>query len=267
MQTVLLNSGKAALAAAIAEGKKLKVAAYRVGQAANFEPSVAATNVAPTSMYQGTAATIDTSLINGDEVRYTITLLEPVGPFNIGNVMLYLAEDDGSLIPYLYGVLPIAVPKYKSNPPATIGNRLVFNMTAKYTNVSEAFELTVVTPVFASLPNYRDEYDLPQPQSASYQQSVLQNNTNTGSPAIAVRREIDNSWFVQTHFQRIDDPDFGAMKGGVAGDAYLPFYGNYFSGGVYITPLAGFDRNLDGGASWEVPGEADIPVDGGAYVS
>jgi len=266
MQTVLLDSGKSALARAIAEGNKLKVGYFRVGLAANFQPSVAATNVAPTSMYEGTAAVIDTSLSNGDEVRYTVTLLEPVGPFNVGNIMLFLQGDSGEKIPYLYGVLPIAVPKYKSNPPATIGNRLVFNMTAKYTNVSEAFELTVVTPVFASLPNYRDEHDLPQPALATYQQSILQNNTNTGAPALAVRREIDNSWFMQPNFQRLDDPDFGAMKGGVVGDNYLPFYGDYYSGGVYITPLAGFDRNLDGGASWAVPGEADIPVDGGAYV-
>lgn len=266
MQTVLLNSGKTALARAIAEGNKLKVVAYRVGQAANFEPQVNATNVQPVSMYQGEASTVDTSLINGDEVRYTITLLEPVGPFNVGNIMLFLQGDsDTALVPYLYGVLPIAVPKYKNNPPQTIGNRLVFNMTAKYTNVSEAFELKVITPVLASLPNYRDEFDLPAPQFASYQQLVLQNNTNTGSPALAARREIDNSWFLMPFFQRVDDPSFGAMKGGIIGDGYLPFYGDYFAGGTYITPSAGFNRTLDGGPSWAVPGETDTPVDGGMY--
>jgi len=46
----------------------------------------------------------------------------------------------------------------------------------------------------------------------------------------------------------------------------LPFYGDYYAGGSYITPLAGFDRSLEGGSSWDVPGEADIPVDGGLYV-
>lgn len=266
MQTVLLDSGKAALARAIAEGKKIKTVAYRVGQAVNFEPQPNATNVAPVSVYQGTAATIDTSLVNGDEVRYTITLLEAEGPFNVGNIMLFLQDDaTQALIPYLYGVMPVAVPKYRNNPPATVGNRLVFNMTAKYTNVSEAFSLSVVTPVYASLPNYTNEQGLPNPGQASYQQSILQNNTSTGSPALAMRRELDNSWFINPFFQRLDSPKFGAMDGGIVGDSYLPFYGEYYAGGFYVTPLAGFDRFLDGGSSWGVPGEADLPVDGGTY--
>jgi len=268
MQSILLNTGKAALARAVAEGRKLKVAAYRIGQAANFTPVVTDINVKPTSVYQGDAATVSTSLINQDEVRYTLTLIEPIGPFNVGNIMLFLADDVGgsnTLIPYLFGVLPTAVAKYKNNPPASIGNRLVFNMTAKYTNVSEAFELKIVTPLYASLPNYRDEYDLPAPGSASYQQMILQNNTRTGTPAVAVRREMDNAFFIAPFMQRLDDPGFGGLRGGVVGDRYLPFYGNYYAGGLYNMPTAAFTDNLDGGDGWGAPGEADLPVDGGSY--
>ena len=266
MQTVLLNTGKGALAAAIAEGKKLRVGAYRVGQAANFTPLVTALNVAPVSVYQGDTANIATSLINEDNVRYVVTVPEIAGPFNVGNIMLFLKNDDGVLIPYLYGVLPVAIPKYKNNPPATIGNKLVFTLTAKYTNVSEAFDLIITPPMYASLTNYRDEYELPNPQASSYQEAVLQNNTVTGSPAMVARRERDNSWFVNTFFQRLDDPSWGTLSGGVVGDNYLPFLGDYNAGGLYKTPPAGYTANLDGGEAWAVPTEADLPTDAGAYV-
>lgn len=267
MQTVLLNTGKAALAAAIAEGKKLKVAAYRIGQAANFEASVSATNVTPISVYQGDAINISTSLVNDDQIRYVVTVPESVGPFSVGNIMLFLVDENGTLIPYLHGIQPVPIPKYKNNPPAVIGNRLVFNLTAKYTNISEAFQLVIKTPVYASLPNYRDEYELPNPSYAVYQQAVLQNNTVNGNPGLAVRRNIDNSWYLNVFFQRIDDPDYGSLRGGVVGDSYLPFYGDYWAGGLYNTASSAFDRRLDGGASWAVPTVADDPVDAGGYAA
>lgn len=265
MQTVLLDSGKAALASAIANGTKLKIGAYRIGQAANFAASTSATNVSPVSVYQGTAANISTSLVENDQIRYVITVPESVGPFSVGNIMLFLQDEEGELIPYLHGIQPVPIPKYKSNPPTIIGNRLVFNLTAKYTNISEAFTLVVSSPVYASLPNYRDEYELPNPSYAVYQQAVLQNNTVNGSPGLVVRRSIDNSWYINTFFQRIDDPAYGILKGGIAGDSYLPFYGDYYSCGLYTNSSSDFNNTIDGGASWASPTTADDPIDSGLY--
>jgi hypothetical protein len=266
IQTVLLDTGKAALATSVAEGLPVQVVAYSVGQAANYVPDTSSLEVLPNAVFTGDASTISSSVINTDEIRYTITLLEPVGPFNVGNIMLFIQlGSDPTLIPYLYGVLPVAVPKYANNPPATIGNRLVFNLTAEYTNVSEAFNLEVVTPNYSSLPNYRDENDLPTPETAVYQQSVLQNCTITGAPALTVRRSIDDSWFINPFFSRIDDPEFGSLNGGIVGDNYVPYVGAFNSGGFYITPLAGYNQNMDGGDGWGVPGAADNPVDGGSF--
>jgi len=266
MITVLLDSGTTALAKAIAEGVPLQVVAYHVGEAANFTPTTNATDVLPTAVYVGDAATIAPSTVNQNEIRYIITLMETAGPFNVGNIMLFLQlGDDPTLIPYLYGVLPVPVPKYQSNPPQTIGDRVVFNMTAKYVNITTAFALTVTTPEFASLPNYIDESGLPPASNTAYQQSVLQNVTTTGSPAIALRRYMDNSWYLAAFTQRLDDPNYGALQGGIVGDGYLPFYGSYYNGGFYNTPNAAFNKFLIGGNAWAAPTITDNPLQGGAY--
>ena len=266
MKTILLDTGTAALAQAIIEGTPLKVVAYHIGQGANFQPATNANDVLPSTIYAGDATTISPSAVNGNEIRYVVTLMEPVGPFNVGNIMLFLQlGDDPTLIPYLFGVLPVPVPKYQSDPPRTIGNRLVFNLTAKYVNIAQAFELTVTTPQYASLPNYRDEYDLPPASAAVYQQSILQNITVTGAPGVAVRRTMDDVWYVNPFFQRLDDPEYGALIGGNLGDGYLPFYGDYFNGGLYTTPDGTFTDFLTGGTDWAGPAIGDREVFGGTY--
>jgi hypothetical protein len=160
-------------------------------------------------------------------------------------------------------VLPIPVPKYPSNPPLTIGDRLVFNMEAKYVNIQQAFTLDIVTPEYASLPNYGNEFDLPAPSNAVYQQSVLQNLTLTGAPATAVRRVVDNVWYVNPFYQRLDDPDYGTLSGGVVGDGYTPFLGAIYNGGLFSLPPGDFTDTLSGGTAWEAAtGE---PVSGGSF--
>lgn len=267
MQSILLNAGKSALARAIAEGRKLKVVAFRIGQAANFTPVVNGINPSPTIIYSGDASAVKSSLINEDEIRYTVTLIEPIGSFNVGNIMLFLGDEKqpGVLIPYLHGVLPVPLPKYKQQGTTTIGNRLDINITAKYTNVSEAFTLNVTPSSLSSLPNYRDEFDLPIPSQAVHQQVVLQNTTPTGAPSIIVRREIDDSYYALTFFQRLDDPNFGGLAGGVAGDNYAPFFGEYIAGGLFKYPPSAFNLKADGGDSWGVPLENDYPIDGGNF--
>jgi hypothetical protein len=268
MQSILLNSGKVALAKAIAEGKKLKIAAYRIGAAANFIPTPDAINPNPTSIYQGSSDFVSSSLINEDEIRYTITLLETVGQFNVGNVMLYLGEETSGapiLIPYLWGVLPAPLPKYKQDGTKSVGNRIVLNVIAKYTNVSEAFELKIIPPALASLPNVASEDDLPPPQLAVHQNYVIQNNTATGAPSLALRRNVDDVYYLNTFFQRIDDPLFGSLIGGVVGDSYAPFFGVYKAGGLFKHGPSAFNDELDGGEAWSVPGTNDLPVDGGSF--
>lgn len=266
MKTILTNRGKEALARAIASGNKLRVTKFNVGSAANFTPAATDLDVKPQIVFSGGASLISTSIVNQDQIRYVITIPEPEGPFSVGNIMLFFYDpEENEYIPYLFGVEPVAQPKYKSDPPSVTGNRLMFGLTAKFTNVAQAFDIKVVSPTYSSIPNIRDEFDLPTASSASFQQYVLQNTTITGAPGLAARREIDNSWFMNTFFQRLDDPNFGALLGGIAGDRYLPFYGDYYAGGRYDTPNAGFDRYLDGGNNWTIPTELDLPVDGGLY--
>jgi hypothetical protein len=267
LQTILLDSGTAALAQAIAEGTPLQVVAYHIGQGANYNPSTTATDVIPVPpVYVGDATTIAPSVVSNNEIRYVITLVETLGPFGVGNIMLFLQlGDDPTLIPYILGVLPVPVPKYASNPPATIGNRLVFNLTAKYVNIATAFTLNVITPEYASLFNYIDENGLPPATNTAQQQSVLQNLTSTGSPAIALRRTLDNSWYLLPFTQRLDDPNYGALSGGVVGDGYVPYYGDWYAGGFYVTPLSGFNNYLIGGTDWATPTISDDPVQGGSY--
>ena len=267
MQSILLNSGKSAVARAIAEGRKLRVASFRIGQAANFSPVINGTNPLPLVVYTGGADAVTSSLINGDEVRYRITLIEPIGPFNVGNIMLYLEDDrqPGVPIPFIHGVLPAPVPKYKQDSTISIGNRIDINLIAKYVNVSEAFTLNVTVSTLSSLPNYRNELDLPAASLAVHQQVILQNTLATGIPSLIARREVDDSYFSMPFFQRLEDPNFGAIIGGNTGDKYSAFLGGYSGGGRFNTPSIEFINNIDGGDTWAVPSVNDIVVDGGTF--
>lgn len=264
-QAILLNPGRARLAAALATGAKLRPIAWRLGEAANFEPDPEGIDVIPAVLHQGDATQVKTGVIDTNRIRFEITVGENVGSFLVGNVMLFVDDGFGGLVPFLWAVSPVQVPKVVQSPN-TIGNRIIFNLVGEFANISTGFNVTIVTEQYAGLPNYDDEYALPLAEEAVYQQGVLQYNHKTFSPAIVARREADNSWYVLPHFQRLDDPEYGYISGGIVTDGYKPYLGSFAAAGNYRSPAAEYTETKDGGAAWAPSiGGVEFSLDGGGY--
>lgn len=266
MRVQLLDAGKNALALALASGGKLRVTEFRVGRAANFAPTGVGANVTPNVAFTGDASMINTGVVNSDQIRYVVTIPEQYGPFDVGNIMLFLDDGKGGKVPFLWGVNAVPIPKYKNDPPRSIGNRATFTLTAKYTNISEAVNLQVVAPQYSSVINYPDEEGLAPASMTGFNQAIIQNHTSIGRPLLAIRREVDNAWFMTSLTQRLDDPNFGQIDGGEIGDGYLPYQGEFSAGGFYRTPTPSFNEYLDGGDGWAPDAQEGLPTDGGTYV-
>lgn len=267
MRVQLLDQGKNALALAIASGSKLRVTEYRVGRSANFPPSKDGTTVTPNTVFTGDSTMINTGVVNSDQIRYIITIPESYGPFDVGNIMLFLDDGAGGKVPFLWGVNAAPIPKYQNDPPRSIGNRCVFTLTAKYTNITEAVNLIVTAPEYSSLISYPNEEGLAPASMAGFNQAILHNHTRLGRPTIAMRRAVDSVWFLASLTQRIDDPHFGAIDGGEIGDGYLPFQGEYSAGGFYRTPNVSYNEYLEGGDDWAPDLQEGLPTDGGTYAA
>lgn len=188
LESLLLDSGKAKLAASLASGRPVRITSFKIGSTPQvpLEPGLSDV-VSP--VYTGSATAISYALPNENEARFFLTLEEGLGPFEVGNILLL--TEDGT--PFIMGTTLSALGKVPNNPPLSIGNRMIFSMTLAFFNVVDALDVSVLVPDYATMPSVSTQAMLPPAASTPYDTYLIQNHQNTGTPAIAVRRAVDNA--------------------------------------------------------------------------
>jgi hypothetical protein len=248
-RTVILDTGRAALARAFAEGSRVTPGRFRVGSGINFVPPGNGISPSPVVVYTGPQNLIAVNIININQVRFSMTLPEDVGDFSLGNVMLDL-DIDGEYVPFIWWVSDVVIPKEKFDPddPNKVGNRFIISFIEEFINFADVISIVVTSPTFSSMPSYMAQYNVPPPEAALFQQAVVQNDSRTRTPALISRRAADNRWFGFPFLERLDNPFFGQLRGGYTGDGYFPYTGDYIWGGYFITPLVEYVSTMNCGA-------------------
>jgi hypothetical protein len=244
--TCILDTGNEALVRALAKGKKLVAGRFRVGEDINFNPPRTGTNPMSQTVFVGGMDLISVKIIDKDTLRYSMTLPETAGNFNIGNVILDFLMDDDTYIPGIWWVSDVAIPKERFTD-TTVGNRFIISFHEKFIDFAGAVAITVTPPVRASLPQYLNQGALVTAETTLYQQLVIQHHSIGRTPVFVTRRPQDNKYYATGYMQRLESPYFGAVHGGFMADGYNQYYGEWVWGGWFISPPSEYREVIDGG--------------------
>lgn len=227
--STIMDDGKLAINEALTQGKKLKPYAFIIGDAYNFVPDKTATDpVQGNKVYIGGQSLISAEIKDKETAAFTVTVPENAGPFTVGNILLQLQADDGTIFNAIWYVSKIPYPK---TILTSAGSRLVITFVQKIINAEQALAITVVPPAFSSLAGYPTEADLPKPENSLFQQFVVQDPVYTQTPVIGTRRTLDNQYWAMPLSSRLDEPFFGILDGGKAAEGKRPYDKRWFWGG------------------------------------
>jgi len=179
--TVITTGGIAAANRAGIYGPKIEITYFKIGSAI-INPDSSMTDVTGL-VYTGTTNQITYQVIDDSNILFRITLDDSVGDFNIGNVGLFLSSGDMFAVTALPGVTS----KIKTNFPATIGNRRIFNIIIQMSGVSNVTNLTVLIQDEAALPVVQTELNLPPANVSPFPVYMVNAHTVYGRPAFALR--------------------------------------------------------------------------------
>jgi hypothetical protein len=248
--STILNDGKLAIGQGLVQAKRLKPYNFVVGNAYNFTPTEDATVPSGDIVFTGTKSLIAGSILTKDTFRFSLTLPETAGDFDVGNIMLYVQSDDGTIFPFIWVVSKIPYPK-KAVQGTNVGDRYVFNFIEKIINANDILAITVQNPALASLAGYRTELELPSPSQALFQQFYVQEPLYSPVPFIGARRSIDNSYWGMPLYSRLGDPFFGVLDSGRAGER-ISTTKMYWGGRLSMKPEA-LKINYGGGLLTDTP--------------
>lgn len=148
MEFIITSAGLNALAATESGGPTIDVVAYRLGDAVNYVPNKDTdTNIRGNLVYSGT--TVSTNVYDANTVDVLITLPASIGPFNFGEIGLYLPGN------ILFALMSYDILQSKTTA-ATTGVASVRNIHAllKTSQGAAAFNITMaasnVVPVYGS---------------------------------------------------------------------------------------------------------------------
>ena len=260
---ILLSSGIQALTQSVLSGQPAQLDSVTFGSAAGITVTDGVTSVSPTTEYAANGSIV-TSNFENNQLSYELYLDETIGTFAIGNCMLYLSYE-GTVIPFIWVVFPQAVNKVASTTTDP-GNFIAIKITGNLISgsISITTTLSIGPPVIAGLPVVSNSNLLPTPSSSTFQQYVLDSVDVYNNPAIAARRNADNTWYATPILQKIDDHRFGWIYGGQFGDGYYEEWRQTIFGGFFLTTPSGFFTVIDGGANW-APADLTATIDGGTF--
>lgn len=239
--TVLLDEGNTALVNAKGNNTLVKLDSWKIGDFAGFSLDRTANDVLGNVVATGSNAEISVTIVSSDTLRFMLTLDEDAGNYNVGNIMLF--DDGGNAIMWM--VLESSVSKEANNLPAQVGNRLAFNMSLTYNNVSNLINTSILQQNLANIPIVSDDGSLPIASGAAYDLYLLQNHRNLASPTLAFRRNSDDKWFGLPYVDYINDAEFGILDGGVDGTGSVRNQ-DYVRAGGYLHDQQ-FTDTIDGG--------------------
>jgi hypothetical protein len=240
---------------------KITSSSFKVGTTAGFAPNPAVdTNPRGTITFTGGNNLVRATVIAPNTVRYALTIPENVGPFKVGNVVLYVDNDDAVAVPFVMVSLPYALTKAAAlstvvpNNVNEPGARTVFNITLVHSETATIVSVQIDTPTYASIAQFSTTAAVPAGASLTWQQVVSQYDPRTKSP-VFIAKDGGNVLWGMPYAQIISSPTFGHMDGGFDGAGYGADSGwDIINGGdyanLYLTPNAVYDPTVYGGGNY-----------------
>lgn len=142
-------------------------------------------------VYTGDATLMHYRIVDENTTDYIIILDETIGDFEIGNLGIYL--DDGTLFSLTSYVQTMHKRRSVGN---NLGNRRIFQVTIKYSNLATISNFTIQPLQLLSLPEVPTEFDLPDPSTAPFNTYQVKLHTLIGITCIAYR--WNSSWHFST---------------------------------------------------------------------
>lgn len=252
---IILTKGKRLITSSMTGFSLFAPSKYEIGDGYGFDPDENDTGVRGTLVYTGSDLDVQARQLADDTACYTISVPEGVGPFNVGNIMLYGTMWNNEPVPLFSIVLPFQYYKDISDSTYSVGsghlpvpgNRLIINITIKHSLETEQITVNILTATFSSLPFYPDENNYPPPGLNPWTAFVIHRDSRVGTPALVVTDSNHTSWGVPC-WQNIRDPSFGMLIGGFTGDDYTPDQRTFLFGQFFDTPDEVFRGTIGGTA-------------------
>ena len=255
LESKILTAGKTALSNALLGIAPASAHSFNVGDTAGYEPVVSNTAITGNLVFEGLATSITSTRLSEDTVRFVCTITESHGPFEVGNMILFMESIEDGVVPFIEVVLPVAITKTQSDPQLTAegfqvpGSRLAINIELKHSDEVIIQSVTVITPNYASMPTFETQLDVPAGAALSFRQFVISWHSQTRSPVLATVDGGGIIWGIP-YSQQVNDPDFGHLDGGQDGGGYGGEPDDIVFGYFYTTPEATFVSPYIGGATY-----------------
>jgi hypothetical protein len=237
-QSKILNEGNVLLTQSLTQQKKLKIKQYQIGDSSGFVPNGNEENQIGSLVYFGNENTIITSTLSNEEIRYTITLDEGIGNFTVGNIVIYGDLDDSNdLKPFAIVSLNVGQQKI-ATIGNTQGNRIIIVFILKLSNNSGTVSVTIPNVQNSNLPNYETEKNLPDAADSAFRSLTITSHSKLLKPSFGIKKESNNTWLGTPFMDRVDNPRFGWLWGGVCGDGRQLNYDIFIEGSFYTSTIS-----------------------------
>ena len=209
--TIVLKQGSNQIARALLSGTPVRSIKFKVSPTAGVTPDYNATDLT-TSVYEGSEANIIATLQSEQTIRYALQIPQEAGPFDIGSIMLFATGDLGQ-VALIHDIYDNAFTK-------EVGNTYVANITVKIQDLESTVTPTVTPVNLAQLPTVVDETKIPSVGLSSWQSFIVQRDNNAKRPTMVTRYTAGSVWYSNWLWQKLDDPYFGCLYGGIIGDGF-----------------------------------------------
>ncbi len=251
----ILTAGKTIISDALIGLSLALPSKFLVGTTAGYTPLATDVTVTGSLVHTGTANSITATRIAEDTVRYVCVIEENWGPFDIGNLILFMEDSLGAELPFLEVVFPVKITKVQSDPATTTagfqvpGSRVAINIELKHTDEATIASVTVITPNYSSLPTFSLDIDVPVGPALTYRQFVVSYDLRTKTPVLFTVDDNNVRWGMPFS-QQLEDPDFGHLNGGNDGEGYGGVADGIIFGYYYLTTLSQFTLPNIGGSNY-----------------
>lgn len=213
-QIAITDIGTNAAIAVMEGGYKLSVATFKLGDAFGYTPLQSDTALHGATVY--TAAITEIIKTNPKEVTFKVVLGSNVGPFNYGEIGLYLATGE------LFALVTLDTLRSKqATTGADKGDTFRINIPITLDNVLESIEFTEVSVVQTELAEVESVNALPEANSAPAN-TYLITNTHQKRRTVAVSAALNNKWYFLDYNPLVE----GVVTASTPGVVTFTFNGN-----------------------------------------
>ena len=251
----ILDAGKPIISNAITGLSTSYSTGFQIGTTHGFEILTSETGPRGEIVHIGKTQDVAVTRIAVDTVRFACSVTEGAGPFTMGNLVLYMQDDNGDSVPFIMVAFPHPIVKNPSSDQVTTdgftlpGSRFVVAIHVKHSDELTDVEVIILPPDYSSLPTFATEDDVPPGPALTFKQFVVAHDTRAKTPVLFTVDHNNTRWGIPFYTQ-LRDPRFGQLDGGVDGEGWGGEYSEIVFGMFYTTPEINFSENPVGGASY-----------------